>query len=100
MVERIEREMKAEKEKLERIKMDQRRAFEKLFEDNKAEKIVRDKEKAKQVAADIEAMHEYNRLVERQEKARADELQARVDRQNQAQEKMKKNVLKRRWLEE
>merc|ERR1711985_158191 len=49
---------------------------------------------SKQQALDMEAMKEYNRILDQQEEMRAQELQARMDKQKALMEKMKQNVQK------
>merc|ERR1711985_162323 len=49
---------------------------------------------SKQQALDMEAMKEYNRILDQQEEMRAQELQARMDKQKALMEKMKENVQK------
>merc|ERR1719217_1453240 len=48
----------------------------------------------RQQELDAEAMKEYNRILDQQEEMRAQELQARMDKQKALMEKMKENVQK------
>merc|ERR1711985_190475 len=48
----------------------------------------------RQQELDMEAMKEYNRILDQQEEMRAQELQARMDKQKALMEKMKENVQK------
>merc|ERR1711985_134410 len=50
--------------------------------------------RVRQQELDMEAMKEYNRILDQQEEMRAQELQARMDKQKALMEKMKENVQK------
>jgi hypothetical protein len=53
-----------------------------------------EEQRMKQQELDMEAMKEYNRIPDQQEEMRAQELQARMDKQKALMEKMKENVMK------
>merc|ERR1719171_2638859 len=66
----------------------------KVFAENLEENKVKEEQKRKQQELDAEAMKEYNRILDQQEEMRAQELQARMDKQKALMEKMKENVQK------
>merc|ERR1711959_351886 len=84
----------AEKVKLEAKKVTQRKSMMKVFEENQEERKLKDEAKARQQQVDMEAMAEYNRILDAQEQSRAAELEARMDKQKQLMERMKENVVK------
>merc|ERR1711977_233961 len=66
----------------------------KVFAENLEENAVKEEQKKRQQEIDMEAMKEYNRILDQQEEMRAQELQARMDKQKALMEKMKQNVQK------
>merc|ERR1711959_861267 len=65
-----------------------------VFAENLEENAVKEEQRKKQQELDMEAMKEYNRILDQQEEMRAQELQARMDKQKALMEKMKENVQK------
>merc|ERR1719161_1442377 len=86
--------MEAEKVKLEAKKVAQRKSMMKVFEENQEERKLKDEAKARQQQVDMEAMAEYNRILDAQEQSRAAELEARMDKQKQLMERMQEKELK------
>lgn len=72
----------------------QKAAMKKVFQENLEENAQKEEARMKQQEADMEAMKEYNRILDQQEEMRAQELQARMDKQKALMEKMKENVQK------
>merc|ERR1719327_398775 len=66
----------------------------KVFQENLEENAMKADEKGKQQEMEMQAMAEYNRILDQQEEMRAQELQARMDKQKALMEKMKDNVQK------
>merc|ERR1719171_1374917 len=87
LVEKIAREMELEKERMEMRRQQQKEAMKKVFAENLEENKMKEE-------LDAEAMKEYNRILDQQEEMRAQELQARMDKQKALMEKMKENVQK------
>merc|ERR1719428_2810367 len=94
LVEKIAREMEMEKERMELRRQQQKAAMRKVFQENLEENAMKAEQASKQQALDMEAMKEYNRILDQQEEMRAQELQARMDKQKALMEKMKENVQK------
>ncbi|KAF4669892.1 hypothetical protein FOL47_002323 [Perkinsus chesapeaki] len=94
LVEKITREMALEKQKILKRKQAQRAAMVAIMKENAEERKIREAEKLRQIQFDIESMAEYNRILDAQEKARKDELEARVARQKALMEAMKETVVK------
>merc|ERR1719387_1629770 len=94
LVEKIAREMEMEKERMELRRQQQKAAMKKVFQENLEENVQKEEARMKQQEADMEAMKEYNRILDQQEEMRAQELQARMDKQKALMEKMKENVQK------
>jgi len=94
LVEKIAREMEMEKERMELRRQQQKAAMKKVFQENLEENAEKEEAKRKQQELDMEAMKEYNRILDQQEELRAQELQARMDKQKALMEKMKENVQK------
>lgn len=94
LVEKIAREMEMEKERMELRRQQQKAAMKKVFAENLEENAQKAEAQARQQEADMEAMKEYNRILDQQEEMRAQELQARMDKQKALMEKMKENVQK------
>jgi hypothetical protein len=94
LVEKIAREMEMEKERMELRRQQQKAAMKKVFQENLEENAVKAEQKQKQADLDLQAMKEYNRILDQQEEMRAQELQARMDKQKSLMEKMKENVQK------
>merc|ERR1711937_93644 len=66
----------------------------KVFAENLEENAQKEEARMRQQELDMEAMKEYNRILDQQEEMRAQELQARMDKQKALMEKMKENVQK------
>jgi len=94
LVEKIAREMEMEKERMEMRRQQQKTAMKKVFQENLEENVVKEEQRMQQQELDMEAMKEYNRILDQQENMRAQELQARMDKQKALMEKMKENVQK------
>merc|ERR1711959_603504 len=65
-----------------------------VFAENLEENAQKEEARMRQQELDMEAMKEYNRILDQQEEMRAQELQARMDKQKALMEKMKDNVQK------
>merc|ERR1712188_291153 len=72
----------------------QKAAMKKVFAENLEENAQKEEARMRQQELDMEAMKEYNRILDQQEEMRAQELQARMDKQKALMEKMKENVIK------
>jgi hypothetical protein len=94
LVDKIAREMEMEKERMEKRKEQQKAAMKKVFQENLEENVLKEEQRLRQQELDNEAMKEYNRILDQQEEMRAQELQARMDKQKALMEKMKENVQK------
>merc|ERR1719327_2610848 len=79
---------------MELRRQQQKAAMKKVFAENLEENKVKEEQRVKQQLLDAEAMKEYNRILDQQEEMRAQELQARMDKQKSLMEKMKENVQK------
>jgi len=94
LVEKISSEMEMEKERMEMRRQQQKTAMKKVFQENLEENAVKAEQTMRQQELDMEAMKEYNRILDQQEEMRAQELQGRMDKQKALMEKMKENVQK------
>merc|ERR1711959_520274 len=65
-----------------------------VFAENLEKNAQKEEARMRQQELDMEAMKEYNRILDQQEEMRAQELQARMDKQKALMEKMKENVQK------
>merc|ERR1712134_29569 len=83
-----------EKERMEMRRLQQKQAMKKVFAENLEENAQKEEARMRQQELDMEAMKEYNRILDQQEEMRAQELQARMDKQKALMEKMKENVQK------
>ncbi|EER07265.1 mature-parasite-infected erythrocyte surface antigen, putative [Perkinsus marinus ATCC 50983] len=94
LVAKITREMALEKKKILQRKQAQKDAMVTIMKENVKERKIREEERLRQIQFDIESMAEYNRILDAQEKARKDELEARVARQKALMETMQDTVVK------
>merc|ERR1711907_240298 len=81
-------------ERMELRRQQQKAAMKKVFQENLEENAEKEEARMRQQELDMEAMKEYNRILDQQEEMRAQELQARMDKQKALMEKMKENVQK------
>eukprot|EP00927_Polykrikos_kofoidii_P076508 TRINITY_DN73589_c0_g1_i1.p1 TRINITY_DN73589_c0_g1~~TRINITY_DN73589_c0_g1_i1.p1 ORF type:complete len:522 (-),score=125.78 TRINITY_DN73589_c0_g1_i1:179-1681(-) len=92
LVQKIVNEMESEQRKFERKKSQTRAAMRKVFEENADDQRRRDEQHKAQMAAEAEAMREYNRILDEQEENRAAELANRMTRQKELMDKLQANV--------
>lgn len=94
MVKQIEKELVEEQKQTLHRKKEERLRLREMLEDNERNKLVQKKEAEIQRLKDIEAQKEYTRLIEQQEKKRADEMADRERRQRQFMDMMAETVIK------
>jgi len=92
LVERIVTEMEAEQRRFERKKEAAKQSMKKVFEENKEDQKRRDEIRKIEMEQEAKAIQEYNRILDEQEEARAEEMQARVDRQNRLMKQLQTSV--------
>jgi len=92
LVEKIVNEMEAEQNKFEKKKEKTRKGMRKVFEDNNADQARRQEEKKEQMEQEAKALKEYARVLDEQEEQRNQEMQARLQRQNDLMAKLQANV--------
>uniref|UniRef100_A0A0G4HTH6 Trichohyalin-plectin-homology domain-containing protein n=1 Tax=Chromera velia CCMP2878 TaxID=1169474 RepID=A0A0G4HTH6_9ALVE len=91
-VQRVLEEKAAEERRQVKKKEKQARLNQKIKEENAKEREIKDAKKREETAADLQALAEYNRILDAQEKQREAELQARLERQKALMEKMANTV--------
>jgi len=92
LVEKIVNEMEAEQRKFEKKKKQTKKAMRKVFEENNADQARRLVEKEEATKKEAEALKEYARVLDEQEEQRNQEMQARLQRQNELMAKLQANV--------
>mmetsp|Transcript_46386 Transcript_46386/g.110479 ORF Transcript_46386/g.110479 Transcript_46386/m.110479 type:complete len:504 (-) Transcript_46386:222-1733(-) len=92
LVTKIVNEMESEQKKFERKRREQKEQMKKIFDDNNEDQKRRNQIRHEQQEKDAEAMREYNRLLDEQDEARAEEMRNRMDRQKMLMAKMQENV--------
>eukprot|EP00928_Gymnodinium_smaydae_P086848 TRINITY_DN71264_c0_g1_i1.p1 TRINITY_DN71264_c0_g1~~TRINITY_DN71264_c0_g1_i1.p1 ORF type:complete len:490 (+),score=165.19 TRINITY_DN71264_c0_g1_i1:73-1542(+) len=92
LVEKIVTEMEGEQRKHEKKKRETKAAMRKVFQENEEDQRKRDEERRAQQQRESDAMKEYNRILDEQEEARANEMAARMERQKQLMEQLQSNV--------
>merc|ERR1712060_928082 len=90
--EKIVNEMEAEQKKFEKKKEQTKKAMRKVFEENNADQARRQIEKEEATKKEAEALKEYARVLDEQEEQRNQEMQARLQRQNELMAKLQANV--------
>jgi hypothetical protein len=92
LVNKIITEMEAEQRRFERKREVAKKSMKKVFEENMQDQQKRDQQKKEEMAQEAKAMAEYNRMLDEQEEARAEEMQARLDRQNKLMKNLQASV--------
>jgi len=88
LVDKIAKEMEVEKQRLATKKQQEKEKMKKIYEDNQLDNVVKEEARKAEQRADVEAMQEYNRILDAQDKARADVEFARQEKQRLLMEKM------------
>merc|ERR1711871_1618049 len=81
LVDKIVNEMEQDQIKFEKKKENHRRNMRKIFDANTEDQRQRELARKTQQERDAQAMRDYNRLLDEQDEARAEELAARMERQ-------------------
>merc|ERR1712060_1528 len=92
LVDKIVNEMEAEQKKFEKKKEQTKKNMRKVFEENNADQARRAQEKKMQMEQEAAALKEYARVLDEQEEQRNQEMQARLQRQNELMAKLQANV--------
>lgn len=93
LVDKINREIDAERGRVTAKKTAQRAAMVKIMGEVKQAGAEKEKIKAKQAALDQQSMAAYNKVLDAQDKKRADELKSRLDRQGVLMKRMESGVV-------
>merc|ERR1712060_744872 len=92
LVDKIVNEMEAEQKKFEKKKEQTKKNMRKVFEENNADQARRAQEKKMQMEQEAAALKEYARVLDEQEEQRNQEMNARLQRQNELMAKLQANV--------
>jgi hypothetical protein len=92
LVQKIVVEMEAEQRRFERKKEAAKQSMKKVFEENLEDQRRRDEQKKAEMEQEALAIKEYNRILDEQEEQRAEEMQARLDRQNRLMKQLQVSV--------
>jgi len=93
LVDKINREMDAERQRVQTKKAAQRNAMAKIMKENQAEREMKEHERQRQLKLDQEGIQAYNQVLDAQEAQRQDELEGRMKRQLQLMERMQNSVV-------
>mmetsp|Transcript_28862 Transcript_28862/g.51431 ORF Transcript_28862/g.51431 Transcript_28862/m.51431 type:complete len:484 (-) Transcript_28862:477-1928(-) len=92
----IEEELKAEEAKKEEKRRQEKEAYSKVMKDNERRQHERSLLKEAERQLEVKMAEDYTKLVEEQERKRAESIKARLDRQQQFMDRMKNTVIKER----
>jgi len=92
LVQKIVNEMEAEQKRFERKKAQTKKSMKKVFDENMEDQKQRNEAKQQSMEREAAQMREYNRILDEQEEQRANELAARMERQNSLMKELQANV--------